>query len=227
MSSPRFRATVTASTRSCLPLRSTARLIVDDQWGMMPGRAAATGLPRRGERARAAAATARERPGQGRGDPRPPASAHGPRTPTPRREGPVHAHPSGLPRRPVVPPAPRRAAPHPAAGPPGDRAALAPGPARPPARSDLAPQACRATTDGALDPRVGAALAHENSSWGYRRIHGELLVLCVKVAASTLWEILKDAGINPAPERTSTTWATFLRAQAEAILAADFFEPSR
>jgi putative transposase len=70
-------------------------------------------------------------------------------------------------------------------------------------------------------------LAHENSSWGYRRIHGELLVLGVKVAASTLWEILKDAGINPAPERTSTTWATFLRAQAEAILAADFFEPSR
>jgi hypothetical protein len=39
-----------------------------------------------------------------------------------------------------------------------------------------------------------------------------------------VWEILKDAGIDPAPERTSTTWAAFLRTQAEAILAADFFE---
>ncbi|HEV3170418.1 MAG TPA: integrase, partial [Actinocrinis sp.] len=45
----------------------------------------------------------------------------------------------------------------------------------------------------------------ENPSWGYRRVHGELLVLGVKVAASTVWEILKDAGIDPAPERSSTT----------------------
>jgi hypothetical protein len=67
-------------------------------------------------------------------------------------------------------------------------------------------------------------LARENSSWGFRRIHGELLVLGVKVAASTVWEILRDAGIDPAPERTSQTWATFLRSQADAILAADFFE---
>jgi putative transposase len=67
-------------------------------------------------------------------------------------------------------------------------------------------------------------LARENNSWGYRRIHGELLVLGINVAASTVWEILNDAGIDPAPEQTSTTWATFLRSQAEAILAADFFE---
>jgi putative transposase len=67
-------------------------------------------------------------------------------------------------------------------------------------------------------------LARENSSWGYRRIHGELLVLGVKVAASTVWEILREAGIDPAPERTSDNWAVFLRSQAEAILAADFFE---
>jgi putative transposase len=67
-------------------------------------------------------------------------------------------------------------------------------------------------------------LARENNSWGYRRIHGELLVLGVKVAASTVWEILREAGIDPAPERTSTNWAVFLRSQAEAILAADFFE---
>jgi transposase InsO family protein len=46
----------------------------------------------------------------------------------------------------------------------------------------------------------------------------------VKVAASTVWEILKDAGIDPAPERASSTWAGFLRSQAEALLACDFFE---
>jgi putative transposase len=68
--------------------------------------------------------------------------------------------------------------------------------------------------------------ARENSSWGYRRIHGELLVLGINVGASTVWEILKHAGIDPAPERTSQTWAMFLRSQAQAIIAADFFETS-
>src|SRR5207342_2397449 len=67
-------------------------------------------------------------------------------------------------------------------------------------------------------------LARENPSWGYRRIHGELLVLGIKVAASTVWEILQQAGIDPMPERTSTTWASFLRSQADALLACDFFE---
>jgi putative transposase len=67
-------------------------------------------------------------------------------------------------------------------------------------------------------------LARENSSSGYRRIHGELLVHGIKVAASTVWEILQDAGIDPAPQRTSQTWAAFLHSQAQAIIAADFFE---
>ena len=67
-------------------------------------------------------------------------------------------------------------------------------------------------------------LARENPAWRYRRIHGELLVLEVTVAASTVWEILKDAGIDPAPDRTSNTWAQFLRSQAEALLACDFLE---
>jgi transposase InsO family protein len=67
-------------------------------------------------------------------------------------------------------------------------------------------------------------LAPENSSWGYRRIHGELLTLGVKVAASTVWQILREAGIDPAPDRSATTWADFLRAQAHALLAADFLE---
>ena len=64
--------------------------------------------------------------------------------------------------------------------------------------------------------RLVLRLARENSSWGYRRIHGELLVLGVKVAASIVWGILKDAGVDPAPERTSSTWAAFLRSQAHA-----------
>ena len=72
--------------------------------------------------------------------------------------------------------------------------------------------------------RLVLRLARENSTWGYRRIHGELLVLGVKVAASTVWEILHQAGVDPAPERTSSTWAAFLRSQAHAVIAADFFE---
>jgi putative transposase len=66
-------------------------------------------------------------------------------------------------------------------------------------------------------------LARENPQWGYRRIHGELVGLGVNVAASTVWEILKTNGIDPAPRRTGPTWQQFLRSQAEAILACDFF----
>ena len=66
-------------------------------------------------------------------------------------------------------------------------------------------------------------LARENPGWGYRRIHGELAGLGVKIAASTVWEILRKAGIDPAPRRTGPTWPQFLRSQAEAILACDFF----
>ena len=38
-----------------------------------------------------------------------------------------------------------------------------------------------------------------------------------------MWEILKNAGIDPAPRRTAPTWSLFLRSQADAILACDFF----
>jgi transposase len=66
-------------------------------------------------------------------------------------------------------------------------------------------------------------LARENPGWGYRRIHGELAGLGIKVAASTVWEILKASGINPGRRQTGPTWSQFLRSQAEAILACDFF----
>jgi len=44
-------------------------------------------------------------------------------------------------------------------------------------------------------------LARENASWGYRRVHGELAALGIRVAPSTVWQILRDAGIDPAPRR--------------------------
>src|SRR5512135_1212035 len=69
-------------------------------------------------------------------------------------------------------------------------------------------------------------LARENPSWGYRRIHGELAGLGVKIAASTAREILKNAGIDPAPRRAAPTWSQFLRSQADAILARLSSQPS-
>jgi transposase len=53
-------------------------------------------------------------------------------------------------------------------------------------------------------------LAGENSTWGYR-----LAALDIKVAASTVWEILKEHGIDPSPQREHTTWSDFLRSQAQ------------
>jgi putative transposase len=66
-------------------------------------------------------------------------------------------------------------------------------------------------------------LARENPGRGYRRIHGELAGPGVKTAASTARENLKDAGIDPAPRRSVPSWPQFMRSQAEAILACDFF----
>ena len=66
-------------------------------------------------------------------------------------------------------------------------------------------------------------LATENPTWGYRRIHGELASLGYQIGASTVWKILNTAGIDPAPRRAGPTWAQFLHAQAQAILACDLF----
>jgi putative transposase len=66
-------------------------------------------------------------------------------------------------------------------------------------------------------------LARENPTWGYRRIHGELRQLGFKLGASTVWTILRRAGVAPAPTRSAVTWRQFLRAQATGVLAVDFF----
>jgi transposase InsO family protein len=65
--------------------------------------------------------------------------------------------------------------------------------------------------------RLVLRLASENSTWGYRRIHGELAGLGYRHAPSTVWLILKRAGIDPAPRREGPSWREFLRAQAHGV----------
>ena len=70
--------------------------------------------------------------------------------------------------------------------------------------------------------RIAVRLARENPLWGYRRIHGELTKLGATVAPSTVYEILRAAGIDPAPRRSGPAWRQFLHAQAAGILAVHF-----
>jgi hypothetical protein len=66
-------------------------------------------------------------------------------------------------------------------------------------------------------------MARDNPGWGYRRIHGELTGLRFDAAPSKVWQILKDAGLDPTPRRAGQAWRVFLAGQAKTILAADFF----
>ena len=103
---------------------------------------------------------------------------------------------------------------------PPDAAALARPADRPPL--DLPATATRSSARRAIHPGAGAADRPENPTWGYRRIQGELVGLGQRAAASTVWQILKATGIDPAPQRSGPTWQQFLTAQAHAILAVDF-----
>ncbi|MGP4101215.1 integrase core domain-containing protein [Nonomuraea sp. KM90] len=66
-------------------------------------------------------------------------------------------------------------------------------------------------------------LARENPTWGYQRISGELAGIGLRVPPSTVRDILKRAGLSPAPRRTGPSWSQFLKAQAEGIWACDLF----
>jgi transposase InsO family protein len=66
-------------------------------------------------------------------------------------------------------------------------------------------------------------LAKDNPRWGYRRIQGALKKFGHEVSAMTIRNVLRQRGLGPAPRRTGPTWTEFLRAQAQVILAADFF----
>jgi putative transposase len=66
-------------------------------------------------------------------------------------------------------------------------------------------------------------LARENPRWGYQRIAGELRGLGLTVSASTVRNLLRQAGLGPAGDRAGLSWRDFLRAQAQSMLAVDFF----
>jgi putative transposase len=59
--------------------------------------------------------------------------------------------------------------------------------------------------------RLAVRMARENPTWAYRRVHGEPVGLGHTIGASTVWQILNNAGIEPSPTRTSTTWSQLLR----------------
>jgi putative transposase len=77
-----------------------------------------------------------------------------------------------------------------------------------------------------VDPGIRELIvrfARENPRWGYRRIHGELQGLGIRVSASTIARILRQHRLRPAPTRAGSAWRDFVRAQAAGVLACDFF----
>jgi putative transposase len=65
-------------------------------------------------------------------------------------------------------------------------------------------------------------LGRENPHWGYRRIVGELKGLGISVSATSVRKVLLEEGLQPAPQRSHSSWRAFLRAQAASMLACDF-----
>jgi len=66
-------------------------------------------------------------------------------------------------------------------------------------------------------------MAQENPTWGYDRIQGALKNLGLTLSDTTIGSILREHGIEPAPDRQwTTTWKTFLRAHWEVLAAVDF-----
>jgi len=84
------------------------------------------------------------------------------------------------------------------------------GPGRPPVMSEIRALIVR--------------MARENRGWGYTRIQGALANLNHQVSRGTIADVLRDHGLEPAPDRLKkTTWTEFLKAQWDVLVAADFF----
>jgi transposase InsO family protein len=65
--------------------------------------------------------------------------------------------------------------------------------------------------------------ARENPTWGYDRIQGALANVGYHIADSTVANVLKAHGIEPAPDRQrAQSWSTFLKANWDSIYATDF-----
>jgi putative transposase len=65
-------------------------------------------------------------------------------------------------------------------------------------------------------------MARDNPSWGHERVAGELIKLGHRIGKSTVWQILRGAGIHPVPRRGGPRWKQVLSAPARAIIATDF-----
>jgi putative transposase len=77
-----------------------------------------------------------------------------------------------------------------------------------------------------INPQIAALvvrMARENPRWGCVRICGELRKLGIRIGATTIRTLLRRHGLGPAPRRSGPTWTQFLQAQAEGIVACDFF----
>jgi putative transposase len=89
---------------------------------------------------------------------------------------------------------------------------------------DHRPTSGRPATNSELQALL-LRLAQENPTWGYGKLHGELLKLGYAIGRSTVRDILKRQHIAPAPERAKNggSWSSLLSHYGQQILACDFF----